>query len=251
MLIMKCYFFPLHYLFYIPKLWNDSHRPERVLPACKKTLADLQLDYLDLYLIHWPIAFVPDDAEDAPKDRNPTANIDSVPIQDTWRAMEDLVAKGLTKHIGVSNFNVALLNDLLAYAKIKPVVNQVELHPYNQQTRLVQWCAKKGIHCTGYSPLVRVGTVKDSPVNVLTDPIISKIAKKHNRSNAQVTLRWQLQREPNISTIPKSTKKERLVENIAIFDFELDDEDMKEIATLDRGLRMCEPSGFFGIPVFD
>ncbi|KAH7821962.1 putative aldehyde reductase [Monocercomonoides exilis] len=231
------------------KLWNSEHRPERVLAACQKTLADLQLTYLDLYLIHWPVAHVPKDEPEQTDSRGFT-KIDHVPIAATWAAMEELVAKGLVKHIGVSNFTVALLNDLLNSCKIQPEVNQIEMHPYNQQWDLVEYCQRQGIHCTAYSPLVRVGTVHGLPVNVMTDPVIGKIAEKHKKTPAQIAIRWQFQRMPNISVIPKSTKKERVIENFNVFDFALDDEDLKEIRALDRGFRVCQPIDFFGLPVF-
>lgn len=230
-------------------MWNTCHRAERVLQACKQTLADLQLEYLDLYLIHWPVAYVYSEKIYEPGPDN-FPLLDNVPIQETWRAMEDLVEKGLVKHIGVSNFPVILLNDLLSYAKIKPAVDQVELHPYNQQNDLINFCTRRGIHVTAYSPLARQGVFKDAPVNILIDPVITSIASKHKKTPAQVALRWQIQRSPNISVIPKSVHKERIKENMDIFEWSLDEEDMKEIAKLDRGYRACDPRGFINVPVF-
>ncbi len=143
------------------KLWNTYHRSEHVEPAIRRTLADLRLDYVDLYLIHFPIAtrYVPFETRYPPEwiydptAETPRMELDSVPISETWAAMEGLVAAGLAANIGVCNFNTAGLRDLLAHAKLPPAVLQVELHPYNQQPQLVRYCQQEGIALTGFSPL--------------------------------------------------------------------------------------------------
>lgn len=147
-------------LFVTSKLWNTYHRPEHVEAACRKTLADLGLDYLDLYLIHFPIPlkFVPFETRYPPEwTHDPSGeNVmvpDPVSISETWSAMESLVEKGLVKDIGVANFNAALILELLKKSKIKPAVNQIELHPHLSQDRLVEFCKAKGIAVTGFSPL--------------------------------------------------------------------------------------------------
>jgi diketogulonate reductase-like aldo/keto reductase len=139
-------------LFVTSKLWNTKHHPDNVEKACKQTLNDLQIDYLDLYLMHWGIAFAPGSNLE-PIDKNGMVKTEPVSIKETWQAMEKLVENGLVKSIGVSNFTVMMIIDLLSYAKIKPVINQVEVHPYNSQQELVDFCHKQGIQVTAYSPL--------------------------------------------------------------------------------------------------
>src|SRR3989338_3251300 len=187
-------------VFITSKLWNTEHIKERVEAACRQTLSDLQLDYLDLYLMHWGIA-VPDLQEHVnqrgePLDENGVLLTVHIPIRETWEAMEDLIRKGMVRAIGVANFTGAMLVDLLSYAKIKPAVNQIELHPYNQQARLVEFCQRNDMAVTAYSPLGSPGNMKDrsgAPI-LLDDPHIIDIAHAHHRSVAQVLIRWAIQR---------------------------------------------------------
>ncbi|KAA6404065.1 MAG: aldehyde reductase [Streblomastix strix] len=217
------------------KLFNNDHHAEVVLPSLQQTLTDLQVSFLDLYLIHWPICDV--------SDPNP------VPVIETWRELEKAKEAGLVKHIGVSNFNVQILNDLYSASKIKPEVNQVELHPYLQQTRLIDFCRKKGIHVTAWSPLMRVGTGQE--LDPLKDVVLQKIAAKHKKTITQILVRWGFQRDPNVSVIPKSVTPARIRENFNVFDFQLDKQDLEDIAKLDRHQRLSDISKIFGIPVFD
>ena len=245
-------------VFITSKLWNTEHARDHVLPACKQTLADLQLEYLDLYLMHWGIATVPsdDNAQNIHGRYEEKLNADGflitekIPIRETWEAMEELVKAGLVKAIGVSNFTAPMIVDLLSYANIKPAMNQIELHPYLQQTALVEFCRYNDIAVTAYSPQGspgNYGKAKGLPV-LGEDPIIVEIAKHHSKSPTQIMLRWAIQR--NTIPIPKSLNPEHLKENIDVFDFELSFDNMQKIAGLDRGLRFVNPSDWWKIPYF-
>ncbi|KAK2944342.1 putative Aldo-keto reductase family 1 member A1 [Blattamonas nauphoetae] len=236
-------------LFITSKLWCTVHRPELVLPAYQQTLKNLQLDYLDLYLVHWPFA-MPVGEGDFPKDEQGFRKTERVPLSATWKAMEELYEKGLVKAIGVSNTPVALLYELYCGCKIIPAVNQVELHPFCQQPKLVSFCERIGVHLTAYSPLGRSGG-SHAEVNASTHPVLVEIGKKHNKSAAQVALRWQIQRSQNISIIPKSTRKERIIENISIFDFELTPAEMEQIAKLDENRHVVDAAALFNVPIFN
>lgn len=244
-------------VFITSKLWNTDHPKEAVAPACEATLKDLDLDYLDLYLIHWGVAIPP--YEGAPNnpagrwteqlDENGYLVTEKVPIRETWEAMEGLVERGLVKAIGVANFTAPMLNDLLSYAKIAPAVNQVELHPYLQQAELVEFCAYNGIAVTAYSPLGSPGNYRDKGFPVLTDDeTVRAIAQAHGKSPAQVLLRWGVQR--GTIAIPKSVNPERIRENIDIYDFALTGAQMEAIAALDRDLRFVDPYRWWKIPYF-
>lgn len=223
-------------IFITSKLWNIDHHPKKVLKACQKTLSNLKLDYLDLYLIHWGLSFK----------NNLTSEINPIPIQDTWGAMEELAKKGLVKNIGVSNFTTAMIIDLLSYAKIPPANNQVEIHPYNSQAELIKFCHSKNITVTAYSPL---GGQPEKGVLCLSEnPVIKKIAKEHNKSSAQIILNWNINR--GVAVIPKSTHPNRILENSQIFDFNLESNEVKQIDQLNINYRTCDPTDFWGIPYF-
>ncbi len=218
------------------KLWNNAHAPEDVAPALERTLADLRLEHLDLYLIHWPVAFrpgvvMPEGAEDL-------VSLEALPIAATWAAMEAAVERGLCRHIGVSNFGMATLRGLLGQARIRPVMNQVELHPYLQQKGLFAFCEAHGVHLTGYSPLGTPAVASGPPL--LADPTIAAIAAGRDLTPAQVVLAWALQR--GTAVIPKSVTPARLAENLAAAGAALAPEEMEAIDGLDRSHRFIDGS---------
>lgn len=224
------------------KLWCNSHGRENVEPALRRTLEDLQLDWLDLYLIHWPVAIRP--GVGFPSSAEDLLPPDPTRLRETWEGMEAAQETGLTRHIGVSNFSIRKLEDLLRHSRIKPELNQVELHPLLQQPELLKFCTAAGIHLTAYSPLGsgdRPARLKapDEPV-LLEHPVIAAIATEHQCSTAQVLLAWHLQR--GIATIPKSVSPERLRENLAAAAIQLSPADLDRIAALDQGLRLVDGS---------
>jgi len=219
-------------------------------PKClKRSMDDLGVDYLDLYLVHFPISLknVPASEQYPPhwfhdmKKPKMGMKEDLVPMSETWGAMEKFKDKGLVKNIGVSNFPIALIRDMLSYCKHKPAVNQVEMHAFNPQDVLVQFCKERGIEVTAYSPLggPSFGLHDQS---CLTHPVTVKIAKAHKKSPAQVLLRWSLQR--GVSVIPKSSNIGRIEENMDIFNFTLSKADMAAIATMDKKHRFNSPLSF-------
>lgn len=236
------------------KLWNTNHRAEHVLPALKRSLSDLRVDYLDLYLIHFPISlkYVPESTRYPagwfwdPEAQSPRMEYDPVPIHETWQAMEELVDLGLVKQIGVSNFSIALIRDLLTQCRIRPSVLQVESHPYLVQAKLLRYCQQESIAMTAFSPLgapsyipLGMATVGDS---VLEHPVVVGIAKSHGKSPAQVVLRWGVQR--GTSVIPKSSNPDRLRENLDVDGFVLSQEEMGRIEALDRNQCFNDPGVF-------
>tara|TARA_R110000765_G_scaffold32230_4_gene75043 strand:- start:196 stop:1161 length:966 start_codon:yes stop_codon:yes gene_type:complete len=236
------------------KLWNTYHAKEHVQQAIERSLADLQLDYLDLYLIHFPIAqpFVafddryPPEWISDPSAENPKMELAPVPLYQTWQAMEALVEKGLTKEIGVCNYNTGLLNDLMAYAKIKPAMLQVESHPYLTQERLMKLANQYDIQVTAFSPLGALSYLEldmaGAAESVLEQSVVKAAAQRLGKTPAQVVLRWGVQRGNAI--IPKTSRPERLAENLAIFDFELSQQEMDDINALNSNRRFNDPGHF-------
>ncbi len=236
------------------KLWNTYHREEHVIMAMDQTLHDLGLDYLDLYMVHFPIAleFVPFETRYPPEwvfdpaDDLPMMKPASVPLQETWRAMESLVDSGLARHIGVCNYNISLLRDTLNYARIAPAVLQVESHPYLTQETLMRFCREQDIAVTSFSPLGALSYLELDMANagesVLEQPAVKTIAERVGKTAAQVVLRWGVQRGNAI--IPKTIKPERLAENSAVFDFELSQDDMQHIGALNLNKRFNDPGVF-------
>jgi len=219
------------------KLWNNAHAPRDVEPALRKTLADLRLDYLDLFLVHWPVLIDRDQLY--PRTGQDLISLDQIPISKTWRAMEDLVAKGLCRHIGISNFSVAKIKSLLESAEIRPEMNQIELHPYLQQKNMLQFCEEKNIHLTAYAPLgsadrPRQLKADDEPL-LLEDPAVKNIAVHHSATPAQILLSWAIHR--NVAVIPKSIHPERIRENLEAQTLSLSTDDLAEIDRLDRNRR--------------
>ena len=236
------------------KLWNTNHRPEHVKLAVKKSLRDLKLEYLDLYLIHFPIAlqYVPFETRYPagwfadPNAAQPRMVPDSVPIQKTWQAMEELIDAGLVRSIGVSNFGVSLIRDLLSQCRIRPSVLQIESHPYLVQSKLIRFCNESDIAVTAFSPLgapsyVPIGMATEND-SVLIHPIVQKIASAHGRTAAQIVLRWGVQR--GTAVIPKTSRLERLRENLDLAGFELSEAEMASIQSLDKNQRFNDPGAF-------
>jgi len=193
-------------VFLTTKVWNEDHGYETTLKAFKASRKRLGLE-IDLYLVHWPV-----------KGR----------FKETYRALEKLYKEGEVRTIGVSNFLVHHLEELLKDTEIKPAINQVEFHPFLLQPDLLEYCRQKNIQVEAWSPLTRG--------RYLNNPVIQEIAGAHGKSPAQVLIRWDLQHK--VITLPRSTKKEHISENIMVFDFELTDEEMKRLDSLDSGTRV-------------
>ncbi|XP_051979118.1 aldo-keto reductase family 1 member D1-like [Xyrauchen texanus] len=229
-------------IFYCGKLWGTFHLPELVRPALERTLKESGLDYVDLYIIEIPVAFKPGDVF-YPKDENGKFVFDNSDLCATWEALETCKDAGLTKSLGVSNFNRRQLELLLNKPELKhkPVSNQVECHPYFSQPKLLDFCRQNDIVIVGYSPL---GTSRDASwVNLkspplLEDTVLVSIGEKYNKSPAQVSLRFNIQR--GVVVIPKSFSPQHIRDNFQIFDFSITDDEMDAIEKLNKNVRFVE-----------
>lgn len=227
-------------LFITTKLWNTSHYKDDVVPACKKSVENFGLGYVDLYLIHWPVSYSEKAHGLWPLDKDGNPMFGQADYLDTWRGMEECVKLGLTKSIGLSNFNSQQIDRVLSIAEIKPVMNQVECHPNLNQKKLREFCAERGIAVTAYSPLgspLRPWAKPGDPKVIIDQPEILNMSKKYGKTPAQIVLRYLV----DIGTIPipKSSSKERIKQNIDIFDFKLTPEEISEIDKFDCGVRIC------------
>lgn len=232
-------------LFITSKLWNDSHRHEDVRPALEKTLSDLRLDQLDLYLVHWPIAFKP--GVGFATHREEYYTYQDVPLTQTWEAMQEQKDSGLAKHIGVSNFNQAKLKEIMAMGGEAPEMNQVELHPFLPQENLVKFCTENQILVTAYSPLgspdSRADRHKNDP-KLLENPVVAEIAQKNNAGVGQVLIAWSIARD--IAVIPKSVNQGRIIDNLKAADLNLDAADLEALASIGVAHRFVDGSFFTG-----
>ena len=232
-------------LFVTSKLWNDSHRLEDVHPALEKSLNDLRLDYLDLYLIHWPIAFKPGIGFATHREEYYTYQ--DVPLTQTWEAMQESKSAGKVRHIGVSNFNQAKLSQLLAVEGQKPEMNQIELHPFLPQEALVKFCLDNGLLVTAYSPLGSPDSRAERHQNdpkLIDNPVVAAIAEKHRAGVGQILIAWSISR--GIAVIPKSVNQARIIDNLKAAELNLDAEDLGKLAQIGIKHRFVDGSFFTG-----
>ncbi len=218
------------------KLWSNRHRKEDVVPSIQASIEALRCEYLDLYLVHWPVAIRPDAG--SPTQPTDLVALDEMPLEETWRGMEQALELGLARHIGVSNYSAKKLAQHLPMAH-KPEMNQVELHPYLAQPSLLEFATKNQIHLTAYSPLGSIGRPEGMKAEdeqaLLEDTTVLAIATRLSITPAQVLLAWALQR--GTAAIPKSVNPERLAQNFAAASITLDESTMSELATLDAHRR--------------
>jgi len=250
-------------LFIVSKLWNTFHEKEHVEPACRKSLKDWGLDYFDLYIMHFPIGLKYVD----PAVRYPPGwfydgvtptdiQTSNATIRETWEAMEHLVDTGLVRSLGISNFNVCVILDLLRYAHIRPATLQIEHHPYLVQKHLIDFVKKEGITVTAYSSFGPTGYVEmnlehavQAP-HLFQNPVITEIAKVHGISPPQVLLRWSTQQ--GIAVVPKSDTVPMLLENLNAKGFDLGEAEIKKINGLNLNMRFNDPVVYFGcFPIFN
>ncbi|XP_014291815.1 aldo-keto reductase family 1 member B1 [Halyomorpha halys] len=219
-------------LFIVTKLWNTDHKKELVVPALKRSLELLNLEYVDLYLIHWPLA-LKEGVGLFPKDADGKTLFSDAGFIDTWKGMEECVKLGLTKSIGLSNFNHKQIQKVLDIAKIKPVNNQVECHPYFNQSKLIEFCSKNDITVTAYGPLGSpYRPLRPGATTLLEDPVVKTLSEEYKKSPAQILIKYQIQR--NVVVIPKTVTKSRIASNFDVFDFTISPEDMELLNSLNK-----------------
>lgn len=234
-------------LFITSKLWNDSHREGQVGAALADTLADLQLDYLDLYLIHWPVAVK--EGVGIPQGADDYLSLEEVPLIETWSAMEACVDKGLLRNIGVSNFSARNLCELLDQGRLQPAVNQIEAHPLLRQQALKDFCDANNIAITAYSSLGsldRPAAMKAADEPALMElPVVQDLARSRACSPAQILIAWAINR--GTAVIPKSTNAGRMAQNLACTDMDFSQQEMQALDELDRHYRFVTGK-FFEVP---
>jgi len=219
-------------LYITSKVWMTYMRPDLVRECFNTSLTDLKLTYIDLYLIHWPMA-CQEGGSHFPKDADGNLIPSDVKFTDTWKALEKLVDEGLVKSIGVSNFNHKQLEELLKSCRIKPVMNQFEIHPYLTNNKLVDFCHSHNIHVTAYSPLGSpANSLAAGIIKIIDEPLVKEIAAKYGKSPGQVLIRYAIDR--GIAVVPKSVTPSRLKQNFEIFDFKLTEDDLKALNSLNK-----------------
>ncbi|KAJ8728097.1 hypothetical protein PYW08_016482 [Mythimna loreyi] len=219
------------------KLWNDAHEREEVIPALRKSLEQLKMSYVDLYLMHYPMAYKKD------------GSISDTDYLTTWKGMEDAKAMNLTRSIGVSNFNLTQMQRLWDNSDVKPAVLQIEVNPTITQDELVNWCQAHGVVVMGYSPFGAIlGRVKNAPGPRANDNLLQELARKYNKEVPQILLRYLLDR--NIVPIPRSTNEHRIHTNIDIEDFKLTPEEVKQLSGFNQNYRLRTPAKWYDHPQF-
>ncbi|XP_023942044.1 aldo-keto reductase AKR2E4 [Bicyclus anynana] len=225
-------------LFVTTKLWGDKHREQDVVPALKESLQKLGLDYVDLYLIHFPVAVKED------------GSYDDVDYLETWRGMEKARALGLTRSIGVSNFNASQVDRIIANSRVWPAVNEIEVNPTLTQEALVTHCLELGIAVMGFSPFGFVVSRNNpnAPPPRADDPVLVHLSNKYHKAPTQIILRYLIDR--GIVVIPKSVNKKRIEQNIDLFDFSLNDEEVKLINGFNKNHRVIDFADLKDYPNF-
>ncbi|KAL4712278.1 hypothetical protein ACJJTC_004040 [Scirpophaga incertulas] len=219
------------------KLWNDAHERAEVIPALRVSLELLQTSYVDLYLMHYPMAYKRD------------GRISLTDYLETWKGMQDAKDLNLTRSIGVSNFNLTQMERLWNNSRIKPAVLQIEVNPSITQEELVTWCNEHGVIVMGYTPFGAIlGRKKDAPPPHADNPVLLRLAKKYNKTVPQILLRYLLDRQ--IVVIPRSTNNERIRQNINIFDFSLTTGEVAELSSFNTNYRLRTPAKWYTHPHF-
>ncbi|KAJ5610871.1 hypothetical protein N7510_007590 [Penicillium lagena] len=239
---------PRKEIFVTTKLWNNKHHPDDVAGALQQSLDDLGMDYVDLYLMHWPVAWKR--GEDLFPKQNGKFIMENIDYIDTYKAMEKLLKTGKTKAIGVSNFSKAEMEHLLKNTSVVPAAHQMECHPWLQQHDFVAWHQANGIHVTQYSPFGNQNSIysgKGGAGKLIEEPVLTEIGKKYNKTAPQVALAWGVTQ--GHSVLPKSKTPSRIKSNLEA-DFKLSPEDMKKIQAINKKLRFNDSSADFGRDFF-
>ncbi|XP_049882836.1 aldo-keto reductase AKR2E4-like [Pectinophora gossypiella] len=226
-------------LFVVTKLWNDAHEPKMVVPALRESLGRLNLTYVDLYLIHWPIA------------QHSNGSFYNTDYVDTWKAMLEARDEGLARSVGVSNFNIQQLDRVISLSPEKPAVNQVEINLNLQQPELLEYLKRHNIAVMGYTPfgsLFHQKAADDAPPPRIDDPALIKIAEKYKKTVTQIALRYLV--ELGVIPIPKSVTKNRIEQNVDIFDFSLTQDERDQIKKYDHGYRTIAPAFWKDSPYY-